>query len=180
MLEWIKIWFRGYQTTFDSPYPLDKCVEILREQTLPRTRYQKIAAALNIINLYIVIEQQSETVYTFSKHNLVLGMSLPAPTLWAEMDGMLETTPTGTRVTATITYKKFDWWHSMIFCAFIILLTMLIVAGIASEQSNLIVLVAGWIGLLASLFTVFGFLVGRPLARFANMPYTLLGGDKTS
>ncbi|HRF98474.1 MAG TPA: hypothetical protein PLZ51_24875, partial [Aggregatilineales bacterium] len=141
MWNWIKIWFNGYQTTFDSPYSLD--VEILREQSSPRTRYQKIATALTIINLYIVVEQQSETIYTFSKHNLVLGMALPAPTLWAEMDGILETIPTGTRVTATITYNKFDWWHSIIFCAFIILLTMLIVAGIASEQSNLIVLVAG-------------------------------------
>jgi hypothetical protein len=180
MFEWLKIWFKGYQTTFDSPYAIEKCVEILREQSFPQTRYQKFATALSLINLTIPIAQQSETVYTFSKHHLVLGMMLPGPTLWADMNGILETIPTGTRITTTITYNTFDWWHSMIFCVVVLILLMLTVAVIASEQSNVVVLVVGWIGVVATLFTTFGFLIGRPLTHFAHLPYALFGGNKTA
>ncbi len=172
MFEWVKIWFKGYETTFDSAYPIDECIKIFDEQVNITSKIRKMGQVLGFNKEPIVIEPLANGKYQFTTYKLVFGAEAPLPELWANMTGTLEKTPKGTRVTVTVGYHKRSWWYAMIFYGLVVgLLVPIVIAAIASGQQVFTI----YIITLAVLWLVVDVTMGRPLKKFADMPYRLLG-----
>lgn len=115
MFEWVSIWFKGYQTTFDSTYSVDECIAIFHEQAFAETKIGKLGEFMGFKKQPIVIEPLTNKKYQFTTYKLVFGAEMPLPELWANMTGTLESTLRGTRITFTVTYNKVAWWYAMLF-----------------------------------------------------------------
>jgi len=172
MFEWVKIWFKEYQTTFDSTYSIEECVKIFDEQLSAQSNLRKLGGLLGFNKEPIVIEPLADGKYQFTTYKLVFGAETPLPELWANMTGTLQSTLKGTRITVMVGYNKLSWWYAMIFYGLVVIIGLpLLIAVITSGQQVFTI----YIITLAVLWLVIDLTMGRPLKKFTEMPYTLLG-----
>jgi hypothetical protein len=169
-MNWATILLNRYETTFDSPYPMEQCREILADYDL----MSGIKKAFRLVDVY---SQADDAVGFVIKRNLSTNTKTKPRflSLNGQLSGTLTPTETGTRITYRVRTNQVVWSiFSAIFCviAFLILTTPTIiitsVLGVQKIPSEGVIIVI-FIGLVV-LFDTF-----RHTRQFAQLPYALLG-----
>ncbi|MDX2075564.1 MAG: hypothetical protein SFZ02_03980 [bacterium] len=176
MWNWLQIWFKGYQTTFDSPYPIEQCGQILRDHE--RSNYWKYSLS-NIFagfgkehKLFIDIYKESSSLHRFVIRKTLLHSNTGDFNI--EMKGTLESIPNGTRISAMIRYNQWGWLLmtfgvglGFIFSIFSIInnFSLYGVQHLAPFLLYPIQIIVLW------------FFIGRPIMQFIRYPYQLLSGE---
>mgnify|MGYP001319095716 CR=1 FL=1 len=102
------LWFNGYKETFDSPYPIEKCVEILRDHSAyDYIRTVKKAMPYGFLttdslSLMIDVHPQTDGRYGFIIQYITTSHSRKTGDNTTEYRGTLESIETGTRVSGKV------------------------------------------------------------------------------
>jgi hypothetical protein len=165
MWKWLKNRLMGYQTTFDSPYPIEKCRQILQDyaEQAPFDYYSNEEKVMDI-------QQESDDSTSFFIHKNLWDFMDKKKLSLLKLTGTLKQIDTGTRITQYVHYTKSAWRDISLTVMVSTTLIISILWAFLSKPPVHFGVVISCIIILAIEMA----LLRYPLSRLGQTPYRLL------